>query len=154
MTGDSSFVHLIHNRNPRKVTDKPSLIIFKAPGSRVYAFFPQETSDEIAKLALTFLAEANIVTRGAKPLRSYMRTHGVRGTFLDASAAWAKAGVGRSLEAIADWVWGGRFCPTARDEWMTSPLTPAQERHLAYFMDLMEQATLKVGVKNIPEAKH
>lgn len=154
VTGDYSFVHLIHNRNPRKITDKPSMVVFKAPGSQAYALFPQETSDELVKLVLTFLAEANIVARGARPLRSYMRTHGVTGTFLDVTAAWAKAGVGRSVEAIADWTWGGRFCPIARDEWMAAPLTPAQEKHLAYFMDLMEQATLKVGVEKISVAKH
>ena len=153
VTADWSYVHLIHNRDPRRLTEKPSMIVFKAPQSRVYAFFPQELSEDLCRSILSFIAEAEVAGRMLKALRAYMTPRGIKPRFLDVTPALTEVGAGRTVESVADWTWGSRFCPIAREEWMTPPLTPAQQKHVAYFMELMEHAILKIGVDKIPAAK-
>ena len=152
MTGDMSYVHIILNKNPRRLTETPSTVVFKAPGSRIYAVFPQEVDVALYKEVLMFLADADIATRTSKIVKSILRCHNLSARLLDVTAALLKVGAGRKNESIGEWLWGHRFCPITKEDWLSPPLSSLQERHLAYYMDFMEQAVLKIGLKNIPPA--
>ena len=149
MDGDWSHVYVIRNKNPRMITEVPSMIIFKAPGSKIYALFPQEVDRALFEATLSFLSEAKIATRAIKVLKALLLRHKLAAEFLDLTDAFLKAKAGRKTESIADWLWGHRFCPIAKEEWMTTPLDKTQETHVAYYMELIDQAVAKIGVENI-----
>ena len=145
-------IHIILNKNPRTLSDIPSIILFKTPTSRVYGIFAQDVERGMLEDLLSFLSGFLLATRFVKATRTLLRKFGCQPKFLDVTAAAIKEAGGKSNEAIAMWVWGLRFCPIAKEDWPESPLNPLQERHYAYYMEMMDKAIEKLGVGKIPRA--
>ena len=150
--GDFSHVYVVQNKNPRKLTDVPTAIAFKSPGSPVYVSFPQELPKETTENILRFLAQATVVTKSVKTTRAVFRSCGLVPHFRDLTSGMVKETGGRTNEAIATYVWGHRFCPISKEDWISSDLDAGQSYHLAYYMDMVDQAIQKLGVANIPMA--
>ena len=150
--GDYSHVYIIPNKNPRKFTDVPSAIVFKTPESRVFVIFPQALDENFVKKVIQFLADASVATRRVKQARQVFRKYGYRPHFRDITAAMLRETGQRTNEAIANFVWGHRFCPISKEDWVTPPLDKEQARHVAYYMDMIDAAIKKIGVDNIPDA--
>ena len=60
--GITTYVYVLPNKHPRRITDIPGLIAFKSPGKGIAAFLPQKVPDEI----FDGLFRAMIVTKGDK----------------------------------------------------------------------------------------
>ena len=59
------------------------------------------------------------------------------------------AGEGRSSDAIANFVWGYRFCVVTCDEWFCDPISPSQEYHTAYLLNLLDSLIGKIGLSSV-----
>ena len=78
-------------------------------------------------------------------LKRWINPNGPKFRHIHAGSIATKLGEGRSNDAVASFVWGHRFCVITQEEWCRSPLTPAQDRHIAYEMNLVDALFSKVG---------
>ena len=152
LSGTFVHVYMSLNKNPRVLSDIPSIILFKTPGSRPFGVFAQEIDRAMLKDLLLCIAKFKVATRFVKATRALFKKFQCHPGYLDLSAALIKQAGGKTNEAISMWVWGIRFCPITREEWMEYPLNPLQEQHIAYYMELMDKAIEKLGYGNIPRA--
>ena len=152
ITGMFVYMHIIPNKNPRVLSDTPSMILFKTPTSKIIGIFAQEVDRQLVKDLLFFLAKFLVATRFVKATRSLFKKFQCHPRYLDVTAALIEQAGGKTNEAIAMWVWGLRFCPITKEEWMENPMNPVQERHVAYHMEMMDKAIEKLGVAKIPRA--
>ena len=115
---------------------------------------PQEVPGSLLDEFLRTMSSTMVATRSMKFLRTFIsRRVGRKPGFLDLMSALTSKTKGRTNEAFSNWTWGVRFCPVAREEWMTFPLDEEQEFHLAYYMDLIESTIRLIGLKNIAVCK-
>ena len=153
VAGEFVHMHLIEPKDPRSLSDSPSVMFFKAKSNRItriYAIFPDTMDQSLLKEILSYVARKPIVTRMIKLARSFFKSQGIKVSFRNFTATTVRLTGGRSNEAICEFVWSCRFCPIASVEWMVDPLTKPQEYHAAYLMELTEAAVLKVGLDNFP----
>ena len=146
------YMHVTLNKDPRILSDIPSLILVKSPTSKVVGIFAQEVDRELLREWLFFLSKFLVATRFIKSTRALFKKFQFHPKYLDVTAAMIKHAGGKTNEAISMWVWGIRFCPIAKEEWVVNPLDAIQEHHACYYMDMMDQAVRKLGVWNVPRA--
>ena len=146
------YVYILPNKNPRRFTDMPSMVAFKAQESRVFAFFPQQIEPSLLKEIGDYLMSRPMATRNLKTTKAFFRIFGPFPQFIDIIEVCKKEFQGKTNEAICNFVYGHRFCPIAREEWMEPPLTYLQEKHLAYYMEMVDRLIVKIGVVKVMKA--
>ena len=147
--GKFHYVYILPNKNPRIITDTPSMVAIKAQGSRVFAFFPQLCDPELLKKIVDFLSRSPVASRNLKLAKSFFREYGPLPQLMDVVAACQKEFQGKTNEAVCEFTYGHRFCPIAREEWMEPPLTFLQEKHLAYYMEMIDRLIGKIGADKL-----
>ena len=154
LTGGAIHVYLIPDRDPRKITTNPSLLLMKSATlkfPRVCAMFINEVEPQLVKTVLEHVGRVPIATRGVAALKKLMAKHQLASAgVINLQAAMVKHFGGRTEVTVAYKVWDLHWCPIASAEWYTSPLTESQAHHLAYYMDLNTAAIQKIGLQNLP----
>ena len=157
LIGDAIHVCFVQNRDPRVITDKPSLILLKStslPMPRVCAFFPDNLEPALVKSIFEHVGRVPIATRGVAALKRMMVEHELKGEgVIDLQAAAMTHAKGRSEQTVCNWVWGCQWCPIALAEWFTPPLDQDQSYDLAFYMDLTSAFIKKVGFSNLTVKK-
>ena len=157
LTGEAIHMCFVQNRDPRVITDKPSLILLKSSSlhlSRVAAFFPDKLEPALVKSIFEYVGRVPIATRGVAALKRMMVEHELKGAgVIDLQAAAMTYAKGKSEQTVSNWVWGCQWCPIALAEWFTPPLDRDQSYHLAYYMDLTSAFIKKVGLPNLAVKK-
>ena len=141
-------VVLVHreNRDPRSFSVVPSLIAFRAPDMDLFGFFPHDLDEELRSDVFKFLAEKILFVRDPKTVRRTLGLTKENFHHIHVGEVGMKYGFGRGNDALAGFVWDRRFCILTKDEWFRDPLSRAQEVHVAYELNLLDELVKKVGL--------
>ena len=139
-------VRVFNNRDPRAFKVTPQLVAFSAPGFDVFAYFPISMDSSLLTEVESFLVSKILFVRNVDYVTNHLKKDGDRVRIIRGGGLALKMAGGRGDDSIASFVWGRRFCQIAKEEWMTDPLTPVQERHVAYGVDLVVSFVRQIGL--------
>ena len=150
-------VHVIQNKNPRKIMNIPSVMLFKTvgvPRSKVCAIFPQEVDEDLLESIGKVICHSIVITRAVAAVRSFFKEGELSHQPIRDFQTTAREEMGgMSPEVVAEFAWGHLFCHLTSAEWLESTLDSSQHYHLAYIMEMTDSAIRKFGAKDFPQAK-
>ena len=142
------------NRDPRSFSILPSFIAFRAPGREIYGFFPHDGDATVRDEILSFLSTKILFVRAPELVRKWLTPDKKKFRYVHAATLAESVGEGRSSDAIANFVWGYRFCVVTCDEWFCDPISPSQEYHTAYLLNLLDSLIGKIGLSTVMDRIH
>ena len=134
------------NRDPRSFNILPSFIAFRAPGREIYRFLPNDINAAIRDETLAFISQKILFLRAPELVRKWLTPEKRKFCFIHAATRAKLNGAGRSGDAVAEFVWGHRFCIVTRDEWICDPISQSQEFHIAYVLNMLDSMIGKIGL--------
>merc|ERR1712098_602660 len=115
--------------------------VFTAPKVQPFGFRPDELEDKKKDKLCQYLAETKIICEKAELLKAYLKRHPMdvrmRIIGFQKVSKITRTGFLGEVEDMARWCWNLRPCLTTTGERLSTPITKAQEYHLAYKMDLL-----------------
>ena len=147
---DFIIVVVKENRDPRSFSPIPSFVAFRAPGRKLFAFFPHN-DESLREEIFQFLSRKILLVRKPEAVRKWLSPTKAKFPHVHAATLAMKYGFGRSDDGIAGYVWDKRFCIVSRDEWFCDPLSRSQETHAAYALNMLDALITKVGLANVME---
>jgi hypothetical protein len=143
---DCLLMMIREEKDPRTTSIEPGMVLFRSVLSSSYGFFPNQTETGLKRRILEFLAQTPIVAKQIRQIEKFFKKYGQKIKAIDGDVIANSFAGGRSWNVIAEKTWNTRFCEVTSREWLTEPLTVAQEYHLAAAMNLWRDYLLSVDM--------